>query len=134
MPVLRHLAALALALLTCATCPALAQQPSAPPPAIPTSAFAARSPFSSLPTLSPDGERIAFSLEEDGKSWIGVIDFDRGALMRKIPLEEDQSLRWFKWVGKDRLLISLVVPITSNWAEGRVSRLFVADLATSQTY
>ena len=63
-----------------------------------------------------------------------MIDIDRGALMRKIPLEEDQSLRWFKWVGKDRLLISLVVPITSNWAEGRVSRLFVADLATGQTY
>lgn len=104
------------------------------PPPIPTSAFAARSPFSGLPQLSPDGKRIAFSLEEDRKAWLGVIDIDSGALMRKIPLEEEQLLRWFRWAGSDRLLVSLVVPISSMWAEGRVARLFVADLAIGQSH
>jgi len=135
---LGRLAAAALAL---AAAPAPAQVDAAPaavapeaPAPIPTSAFAARSPFSGLPQLSPDGRRIAFSLDDDGKSWIGVLDIESGDLVRKLPLDEDQGLRWFGWAGNDRLLIGLVVPITSNWAEGRVARLFVADLATGQSH
>lgn len=104
------------------------------PALIPTSAFAARSPFNGVPQLSPDGKRIAFSLDEDGKVWLGVMDIDSGVLVRKIPLEEDQLLRWFRWAGADRLMLSLVVPITSNWAEGRVARLFVADLAARESH
>ncbi len=134
------LAVAALALGVGASAPALAQSgsPAASagtvPDQIPTSAFAARSPFNGLPQLSPDGRRIAFSLDEDDKVWLGVIDIDSGALIRKIPLEEDQQLRWFRWASSDRLMLSLVVPITSNWAEGRVARLFVADLASGQSH
>lgn len=108
--------------------------PAETPAFIPTSAFAARSPFNDVPQLSPDGERLAFSLTEGGKVWLGVIEIDSGTMMRKIPLEDDQHLRWIQWAGNDRLLVSLVVPITSNWAEGRVVRLFVADLATHQSH
>src|SRR5690606_8214613 len=119
--------------------PALAQtaaeaDAAAPPPLIPTSTFAARSPFNDVPQLSPDGRRLAFSLTEDDKVWVGVADIDRGVLMRKMPLEEDQYLRWIRWAGNDRLMLSLVVPIASNWVEGRVPRLFVADLATGETH
>lgn len=119
--------------------PALAQtaaeaDAAAPPPLIPTSTFAARSPFNDVPQLSPDGRRLAFSLTEDDKVWVGVADIDRGVLMRKIPLEEDQYLRWIRWAGNERLMLSLVVPIASNWVEGRVARLFVADLATGETH
>jgi dipeptidyl aminopeptidase/acylaminoacyl peptidase len=133
-------AALALAVPGCA----LAQDGGAPqaeaaasavvPALIPTSAFAARSPFTGQPQLSPDGKRLAFSLEEDEKVWLGIVDIDRGVLMRKIPLEKDQLLRWFRWAGNDQLMLSLVVPINSLWAEGRVARLFVADLATGQSH
>jgi dipeptidyl aminopeptidase/acylaminoacyl peptidase len=124
----------------CVSHPALCQDHAEPaaaearPPLIPTSAFAARSPFNDVPQLSPDGERIAFSLTEDGKVWLGVIEIDSGTMLRKIPLEDDQHLRWIQWAGNDRLLVSLVVPITSNWAEGRVARLFVADLATHESH
>jgi dipeptidyl aminopeptidase/acylaminoacyl peptidase len=122
------------------TAPAQAQgeAPAAPaadlpaPALIPTSAFAGTSPFNGLPQMSPDGKRLAYSLVEDGKSWLGVMDIDSADLIQQVPLTEDQGLRWFKWAGNDRLMISLVVTVRVNAAKGRVSRLFVVDLRTGQ--
>jgi dipeptidyl aminopeptidase/acylaminoacyl peptidase len=125
-------------LAACFALPATAEGAPATPAAatapIPTSVFAARSPFGDQPQLSPDGKRLAASVVKDGKTWIGVIDIDSGEVIRRIPLEENMDLRWFSWASGDRLLLSLGVPITSYWAEGRVARLFVADLATHQTF
>jgi dipeptidyl aminopeptidase/acylaminoacyl peptidase len=104
------------------------------PAQIPTSAFAKRSLFTGIPQLSPDGKRIAFSLEENKQAWLGVLDIASGEMVRKIPLEEDdQELRWFRWAGNDRLLLSLIVPIESMYWRGQVARLFVADLPSHQS-
>ena len=104
------------------------------PALIPTSAFAGRSPFNGVPQLSPDGKRLAYSLIEGGKTWLCVMDIASNELIRQIALTDDQALRWYRWAGDDRLMISLVVPITVYWAEGRISRLYVADLASGQSY
>jgi dipeptidyl aminopeptidase/acylaminoacyl peptidase len=118
-----------------------AQEPAAPPAAapappalIPTSAFAGRSPFNGLPQMSPDGKRLAYSLTEGGKSWIGVMDIDSAELIRQVPLTDDQALRWIKWAGNDRVMISLVVTVRVNAASGRVSRLYAVDLPTGRSY
>jgi len=130
--------------LVLAPAPAIAQAASpaalagataeARPAEIPTSVFAARSPFSGSPVLSPDGRRVAYSFTEGDRTRIGVIDIDSGTIERTIPLEEDQYLRSFRWAGPDRLLLGVSIPVNTLRLEGRVSRLFVADIATRQTY
>src|SRR5687768_7636156 len=58
------------------------------PPLIPTSAFAARSPFDTYARLSPDGTKIAYSMREDGLGFIEVVDIDSGEIVQRAPLGE----------------------------------------------
>ena len=121
--------------------PALAQAEAAPiaaaanvPAPIPTSAFAARSPFNDEPHLSPDGKRVAYSFDNDRAAWIGVISTESGHIDYSIPLPVDYDLRWYRWAGSDRLLISVLMPMRTSWGEGRVSRLMVQDLSRREIY
>ncbi|HEU4650350.1 MAG TPA: alpha/beta fold hydrolase [Croceibacterium sp.] len=117
--------------------PALAQAesqaaPEAPPAIIPTSAFAARSPFSSVPELSPDGTRVAYSVSQADHETIGVWDIDGEKAVNRIPLGEGQELQWFEWAGDGRLLVSVSLPSEVYNIDVRITRLFVVDLATSE--
>ena len=100
----------------------------APPALIPTSAFAARSPFSSVPELSPDGTRIAYSVSTAEQEIIGVFDIASGEIVKRIPLGEGQELQWFDWAGDKRLLVSLSLPSRIYNVDLRISRLFVVQL------
>jgi dipeptidyl aminopeptidase/acylaminoacyl peptidase len=123
-----------------ATAQVLAEQPAATEPApvesrpalIPTSSFAARSPFSSMPELSPDGSRIAYSVKGAEEGVIGVLDVDSGEIVRRIPLGKGQELQWFEWAGDGRLLIALSVPNRFHGIDLRVTRLFVVQLSTRE--
>ena len=104
------------------------------PPLIPTSAFAARSPFSSTPQLSPDGKRITYSFDNNGAAWLGVISTESGHIDYSVPLPVDYELRWYRWAGNDRLLLSVNMPMRTSWGEGRVTRLMVQDLAKQEIF
>ncbi len=105
----------------------------APPAIIETSAFAARSAYSSVPELSPDGTRIAYSISGAGHGAIAVMEVDSNKLVTMVPLAQEQELQWFDWAGDGRLLVSLSVPTRFYGYDLRMSRLFVVELATGAT-
>ena len=112
--------------------PAAAPATESRPELIPTSAFAARSPFSSVPELSPDGSRVAYSVSLADQQAIGVWDIDGSRVVSRVPLGEDQELQWFEWAGDGRLLISVSLPSEVYNIDVRVTRLFVVQLATGE--
>jgi hypothetical protein len=97
---------------------------------IPTSAFAARSPFSTLPLLSPSGSRIAFAVADEKHQGLSVVDADTGKTVSNFPLQAGQELQWLRWAGEGRLLLSLSLPLDLYGYPVRVTRLFVVELAT----
>jgi dipeptidyl aminopeptidase/acylaminoacyl peptidase len=103
-----------------------------PPPLIPTSAFAARSPFSGMPELSPDGSRIAYSVSNADEETIGVLDIDSGELVRKVPLGSGLELQWIEWAGDNRLLVSLSLPQEVLGYDVHVTRLVLIQLDTGE--
>jgi dipeptidyl aminopeptidase/acylaminoacyl peptidase len=94
------------------TVPALSQESPEPIAAatragqIPTSAFASRSAFGGMPMLSPDGERVAFSLTEDEENWVGVLNIDDAKLEQKISLRGSGEPQWIGWAGNGQVLVS----------------------------
>jgi hypothetical protein len=103
--------------------PAAAQKPAI----IPTSVFAASSPYGDEPQLSPDGKHVAYFFEAGGASWIGVIDIDKGDVVNRFPIPKGNELLWISWAGDHRLLLSLLVSEKNAYFEARFTRLFVYD-------
>ncbi len=126
-----RVAVLAAALLACPAPPLAAQEQAAeaPPSIIPTSAFAARSPFSTRIRLSPDGERIAYSYEDGAGTFVATYLIAEDKVERRIPLPDFQELQWLSWAGSDRLLMSLAAQTSIVGTSIRLTRLYVADLA-----
>jgi dipeptidyl aminopeptidase/acylaminoacyl peptidase len=90
-----------------------------------------------MPTLSPDGNRLAAHLTAQGKDWIGVFDLRR-------PFEEQQPVMiewgdydviWLRWVGNERILfgLQLLRPLPLFDIEVPVTRAGVIDLRTGAT-
>jgi dipeptidyl aminopeptidase/acylaminoacyl peptidase len=133
-------AAAALAVLSGASgAGALAQEQAVPPaktgtpPIIPSSLFAARSPFSGA-LLSPDGKRIAVSVEADGKDSILVLDAaTKEPITRMTEGNDEFELEWFRWAGNDRILISTSGTTVVYGEEFRYTRLMVSDLVARTT-
>jgi dipeptidyl aminopeptidase/acylaminoacyl peptidase len=99
---------------------------------IPTSAFAARSIFSSVPELSPDGANIAFSLSENGRSSLAVMPVD-GEDMREIPVTGGQEIEWFRWAGSRRLLWSSAWQVNLFGIPLRYNNLYTFDLDSGES-
>jgi len=81
-------------------------------PRLPLEAFAAR-PLVQRPTLSPDGQKVAMLVNNQGTTTIVVQDIGaangkRTSLMSTDNIES--AFRWFRWVSDDRLLISTIFP------------------------
>ena len=116
--------------------PAVAQQGKAGPAAaaqIPTSVFAARSPFRDA-VLSPDGKRIALSIKAKDVDNIVIYDAaTKQPLLRSSVGEERYELNWFRWAGNDRILLSLSGTTSIYGEEFRYTRLFVTDLTARTT-
>jgi hypothetical protein len=144
MQIIRCFAAAVVAFILAAALPA--QPPAAAPAAaaaaapvperIPAEALADL-PFIRMPTLSPDGNRLAAHLTAQGKDWIGVFDLRR-------PFEEQQPVMiewgdydviWLRWVGNERILfgLQLLRPLPLFDIEVPVTRAGVIDLRTGAT-
>ena len=96
------LAACAAAALSCApVVPAAAQTAQAPRPA---EAFSVV-PGLSSPTLSPDGRKVATSVEIKGEPYLMIISLD-GAKPAFMPIANSE-LNWFRWVNNDWLVIGV---------------------------
>ena len=78
------------------------------PDTVPTSAFATRSEFAS-PRLSPDGSRLAFAVIRDGQRYLSIYNAETLEIEDGIALGDPDDYRWYRWVGDDRLLISMGV-------------------------
>lgn len=103
----------------------------AAPGLIPTSHFAASSPFSTTPTLSPDGRRLLYGMRQGGRTWIGALDVDSGRLIRQIPLQDGQELEWHRWAGNGRILFSISMPTIIYGVPVRYSRLLSIDVESA---
>lgn len=102
------------------------------PPLIPTSAFATRSEFNSLPQLSPNGEHIAFSTRADRFNSLGILPIDGGEQL-DIPVELGQEVQWYGWAGDRRLLWSSAVQVNLLGLPLRLNHLFVYDLESHES-
>jgi hypothetical protein len=74
--------------------------------------------------LSPDGRRVAARTLIDGRPRLAVFDMSGAApSVRPIALPEEQRLEWHRWLGPDRLLVSLLL---EREKETRLVRIDVA--------
>jgi dipeptidyl aminopeptidase/acylaminoacyl peptidase len=105
----------------------------AKPAPIPTSVFAAHSPFSEA-RLSPDGKRIALKAVINGQTNIAIMDTSTKKVVDRRSLEDDSyELEWFRWAGNDRILFSLSGTSAIYGEDYRFTRLYVLDLVARQT-
>jgi dipeptidyl aminopeptidase/acylaminoacyl peptidase len=126
-------AILALAVPSAAAAQANASLPAGRPAPIATSAFAARSPYNSVPQISPDGSRLVYSTAGADHETITVIDIDSVRAIRRLPLDPGQELQWIQWAGDKRLLLSVSLPTSIYGYDFRITRLFVVQLDTGGT-
>lgn len=137
------IAALVATLAVPMTGPAYAQILSAAPastqamvPRLIPTAELARPPQFSRPVLSPDGKRMIARFSIDGKQRVGVHSFDgKPLLLLAVPPKSD--LRWYRWAGNNRILISLartdrLGSNTDRYYDSEVvsTRLIAFDLTT----
>lgn len=98
------------------------------PPEIPVEAFTARSEFGTA-KLSPRGSHFGFIHRSDGETKVVLVDSDTLEAVHTIRVDEDYGLRWFRWAGEDRVLLSIE---TRQWFWS-TTQLLVFDMATRQT-
>lgn len=136
----------ALLVVLAAAAPALANppatQPSTPaaaatasvlepvPEKLSVQAFSA-TPFMGDPKLSPDGKRVAARMNVNGSEAFGVFHVGgKSAGAPKVISTGEHALRWFRWAGNDRVLISL--GMITSWAgmELYMTRLLAYEVNT----
>lgn len=98
---------------------------------IPASAFADQNGYSE-PMLSPDGAAIAVRSISKGTVSVAVIDAVSREVRARFSVPGMSELRWFRWAGSSRLLISLATAVPLMGEEVRISRLETFDVRNSQ--
>lgn len=81
-------------------------------PRLPIEAFAAR-PLVQHVSLSPDGQKAAMLVNNEGSTMIVVQDLVHPTGKRTSLMSTDNreySFRWFRWVNNDRLLVGTIFP------------------------
>ncbi|TNE33181.1 MAG: hypothetical protein EP350_04720, partial [Alphaproteobacteria bacterium] len=76
------------------------------PPLIPTEDLAGRSHFWDA-KLSPDGKLLAYLRQVNGETVITVSDIDSNRIVTQAMVPKNNDLKWYRWAGSDRLLVSL---------------------------
>lgn len=104
----------------------------APAPKLPIEVFANKPSMADL-VLSPDGDTILARTQVNGAEMLGTYSIETRRF-QNYALPKGADLRWFRWAGPDRILVSIIVRINVSsdqlHVEGRVSRLIVFDLKT----
>ena len=94
------------------------------PRLIPT-ADLARQPTFTGPMLSPDGKHMIARFAVGGRARLGVHSFD-GKPLKMLAVPERTDLRWYRWAGNDRILISLArttISLRTRWCRRDLSLL-----------
>lgn len=99
------------------------------PPKLPVANFIDTNTLSGL-ILSPDGNRIALQITSKETATIAVIDTVTKQPIRRINTPKAAQLKWYRWAGNDRLLISFSSQTIYFDTEARLSRLYLLDLAS----
>jgi len=81
--------------------------------------------------LSPDGKQIAVRASANDVVQVLVLDASNYNLITNVRINKDDELRWFRWAGNGRLLISLSSVGKIYGEEVPFTRLFSFDLASS---
>ena len=105
-------------------------EPASPPPRLPTSLLG-KLPFVSNPKLSPDGTHLAAFVTLNNRSLIGVFDLAAGTNQLINPGEK-LDLRWFRWAGNDRVLISVGSMVPWEGEDILQTRLVAFEVSTRQ--
>jgi dipeptidyl aminopeptidase/acylaminoacyl peptidase len=79
--------------------------------------------------ISPDGTRIAFRENINNKSYVGFKTVD-GVEVSRVAVPQNNTLRWFRWAGNNRLLISLSAVTNLGDFEIALSALVSYDITT----
>ncbi len=95
-----------------------------------TAAQFGAAPFVRSPIISSNGKRIAAMAVVKGKKTILIVDIDAGMKIQQIATSETNSVRWVKWAGDDRLLISIGIQTKLDGWPVYVTRLQMYDLNT----
>ncbi|MBX9665508.1 prolyl oligopeptidase family serine peptidase [Novosphingobium sp.] len=136
---LRMLTAFLLALVPVAV---LAADPPAPVAATPTAALKAdgspalipttvlgKLPFISGPKLSPDGLHLAAFVTVANRTVVGIFDLATGS-NKLLNAGEKLDMRWFRWAGNDRLLVSIGKMVPWFGEDALQTRLVVHQIST----
>jgi dipeptidyl aminopeptidase/acylaminoacyl peptidase len=106
-----------------------APAPEAVPPLIPISDFAGRSSFWDM-TLSPDGSMLSFLRREaDGVKFIVARPDATKALATFAPAP-DNDLEWHRWIGNDKVLVSVSGMGDFFGQQVRFTRLYLLEIAS----
>jgi len=98
------------------------------PAPIPTAELA-RLPDISDAILSPDGTRFVFRGRSNGREMVAYRNVNDGKVA-SFDIPEKVDLNWFRWAGKDRLLISIARNVPYFGSEARQTVLILYDLST----
>ena len=109
--------------------PLWAAAPDQKPPLIPSEIFAERAAMDGL-KLSPDGTKVLARMQVRGQQMLGTYVISTGAL-KGFVLPKDSDLRWYRWAGNDRFLVSVSMKFNQREVvEGNVATLVVEGMAT----
>jgi len=102
-----------------------------PPRRIPTAEFAARPVVSDL-ILSPDGTKVLGRIVVGGKTELAMHSLIDAAPLKALAIPEKQDLRWYRWAGNGRILISLAKTVPWQDDEVEMTRLVSYDIKTGE--
>ena len=115
---------------------AAAQDKPAADTAPPTAAEFATKAFLENPKLAPDGHAYVARAYARGKVVLTVVTPVLGAKasLRVFSLPPKEELLWYRWAGRNRLLVGLASTVTWNEEDRRVTRVMAIDLATGKQF
>ncbi|MBX7496530.1 prolyl oligopeptidase family serine peptidase [Qipengyuania sp. 6B39] len=99
------------------------------PQPIDLSAFAKRSPFSHT-RLSPNGKVVVTKAVVDGGHYVALIDPADNKLIRRYSVGGGNEIKWVRWAGNNKLLVSLTATGQVFGDEMQFSRLTLVELDT----
>lgn len=83
--------------------------------------------------LSPNGKRMAFTSMRDKILTLGVVDPMTRQSQFAFKFDGKQELKWFRWAGNDKVLMSLSNTAIMDGEEVRYTRLIVSNVTTGKT-
>ena len=98
------------------------------PVVIASDRFADRSAFREF-QMSPDGSRLAITVDNAGLNEVVIVDADSMQATGRFKLGKDQQADWVRWAGGDKLLLSVSFPGFIYGIPIRLNRLFVYNLS-----